>query len=102
MVLEQEVKISKVSEFSILPYTHNRKVGNLGKFSFASSFERSCNLDTKATKRYTSFVKKQLPEMFFKKKVQFAKFTGKHLCWSLFFNKVLSLTPTTLLKKRLQ
>ena len=30
----------------------------------------------------------------------FAKFTGKHLCQSLFFNKVVGL-PATLLKKRL-
>ena len=31
----------------------------------------------------------------------FAKFTGKHLCQSLFFNKVVGLRPATLLKKRL-
>ena len=31
----------------------------------------------------------------------FAKFTGKHLCQRLFFNKVAGLTPATLLKKRL-
>ena len=31
----------------------------------------------------------------------FAKSTGKHLCQSLFFNKVASLRPATLLKKRL-
>ena len=31
----------------------------------------------------------------------FAKFTGKHLCQSLFFNKVASLKPASLLKKRL-
>ena len=31
----------------------------------------------------------------------FAKFTGKHLCQSLFFNKVPGLTPLTFLKKRL-
>ena len=30
----------------------------------------------------------------------FAKFTGKHLCQSLFFNKVAALRPTTLLKRR--
>ena len=30
----------------------------------------------------------------------FAKFTGKHLCLSLFFNKVAGLWPATLLKKR--
>ena len=31
----------------------------------------------------------------------FAKFTGKHLCQSLFFNKVAGLRPATLSKKRL-
>ena len=32
----------------------------------------------------------------------FAKFTAKHLCQSLIFNKVAGLRPPTLLKKRLQ
>ena len=32
----------------------------------------------------------------------FANFTGKHLCQSLFFNKVAGLTPATLLKKSLK
>ena len=32
----------------------------------------------------------------------FAKLTGKHLCQSLFFNKVAGLRPATLLKKRLR
>ena len=42
--------------------------------------------------------------MFCKKGVlkNFTKFIGKHLCWSLFFNKVAGLSPETLLKKRLQ
>ena len=43
------------------------------------------------------------PEMFCEKGVlrNFAKFTGKHLCQSLFFNKVAGLRLATLLKKRL-
>ena len=32
----------------------------------------------------------------------FTKFTGKHLCWSLFFDKVAGLRPETLFKKKLQ
>ena len=46
---------------------------------------------------------KQLSEAFHKKNVPriFTKFTGKHLCKSLFFNKVADLRPETLLKKRL-
>ena len=46
---------------------------------------------------------KQPPEVFYKKGVltNFAKFPGKYLCHSLFFNKVAGLRPTILLKKRL-
>ena len=42
-------------------------------------------------------------EVFYKKGVlrNFAKFTGKHLCQRLFFNKVAGLRPATLLEKRL-
>ena len=39
------------------------------------------------------------PEVFCKKGV-LSNFTGKHLCQSLFFNKVAALSPATLLKKR--
>ena len=41
--------------------------------------------------------------MFFRKGGlrNFAKFTEKHMCYSLFFNKVAGLRPATLLKKRL-
>ena len=48
-------------------------------------------------------VQKQPPEVFCKKGAlrNFAKFTGKHLCQSLFFNKVAGLRPATLLKRRL-
>ena len=43
------------------------------------------------------------PEMFCKKGVlrNFAKFTGKHLCQSLFSNKVAGPRPAILLKRRL-
>ena len=42
------------------------------------------------------------PEVFCKTGVlrNFANFTGKHLCQNLFFNKVASLRPPTLLRKR--
>ena len=42
-------------------------------------------------------MQKQTPEVFCKKVVlkNFAKFTGKHLCQSLFFNKVADLRPAT-------
>ena len=44
MLSEEKLKISEVSEFSILPYTKNRKLGNLGKCSFTSNFDNCCNL----------------------------------------------------------
>ena len=48
-------------------------------------------------------IQKQLPDVFGKKGVlrNFAKFTRKHLCQSLFFSKVAGLKPATLLKQRL-
>ena len=51
-----------------------------------------------------TYIKKQPAEVFCKKAVlkSFANFTGKHLCWSLVFNKVAGLRPITLLKKGLQ
>ena len=44
MLLLKKVKISEVSEFSILSYTQNRKLGNLGKCSFTSNYDSICNL----------------------------------------------------------
>ena len=43
------------------------------------------------------------PEVFCKKDIltNFAKFTGKHLCQRLFFNKVAGLRPANLLNNRL-
>ena len=46
----------------------------------------------------TNFYKKQSFEGVLR---HFAKFTGKHLCQSLHFNKAAGLRPATLLKKRL-
>ena len=48
-------------------------------------------------------LQKQPPEVFCEKGVlrNFAKFTGKHLRQSLFFNKVAGLRPATSLKTRL-
>ena len=44
---------------------------------------------------------KQSPEVLYKKGVlrNFTKFTGKHLCQSLLFNRVAGLKPATLVKK---
>ena len=49
---------------------------------------------------YSSSVKKAEQKQFSKKVVlkNIAKFTGKHQCQGLFFNKVAGLSPATLLK----
>ena len=38
---KEKIRISEVSDFSILLYTQNRKLGNLGKFYFTSNFSSS-------------------------------------------------------------
>ena len=50
-----------------------------------------------------SFYRSSHPEVFCKKRAlgNFAKFTGKHLCQDLFFDKIAGLRPSTLLKKKL-
>ena len=47
------------------------------------------------------YSRSNLPEMFCKNFVpkNFPKFTGKHMCWSFFFNAVKSWRPATFLKK---
>ena len=44
LLVEKNNKISEVSEFSILPYTQNPKLGNLRKCSFTLNFDSCCNL----------------------------------------------------------
>ena len=44
MLLEEKQKICEVSEFSILLYTQNRKLGYLRKRSLTSDFDSYCNL----------------------------------------------------------
>ena len=44
MLIEEKYKICGVSEFSILPYTQNRKLGYLGKRSPTSNFDSQCSL----------------------------------------------------------
>ena len=54
-------------------------------------------------KVYISFFRSNYQRCSMKKGIlrTFAKFTGKHICQSLFFNKVPGLSSATLLKKRL-
>ena len=59
--------------------------------------------ESKTNIRDISSSQKQPAEVFYKKGVprNFAKFTRKHQCQCLFFNKDAGLSPATLLKKRL-
>ena len=59
--------------------------------------------NTEADAQGSSPYRGSRPEVFCKKGVlgNFAKFTGKHLCQSPFFNKLAGLRAATLLKKRL-
>ena len=54
------------------------------------------------TVKLTVIAQKHFSEVFYKKGVlrYFAIFTGKHLCQSLFFNKIAGLRPATLLTKK--
>ena len=56
MVLEEKVKISQVSKFSILHYTQNQELGNLAKFTFNSDFNSSCNFFKNLLERRWSIV----------------------------------------------
>ena len=50
VTMTKKNEISKVSEFSILTYTRNGKLGNLGKFSFTSIFDSIRNSKSKNQK----------------------------------------------------
>ena len=57
MLLEEKKKIFEVFEFSILPYTQNQNLDNLGNFYFTSNFDSSykvrCKNDEKLTETKT-------------------------------------------------
>ena len=58
----------------------------------------------KASQNSQLNIRSSHPEVFCQKGVlkNLEKFTGKHLCWSLFFNKVAGGKPETYLKMRLK
>ena len=53
MLLEGKYKISILCEFSILSYTQDRQLANLGKCSFTSNVHSSCRLSCKNDKNLT-------------------------------------------------
>ena len=101
------------SEFSILAVGQNRKLGNkktrghLPEISDFSDFSKFsiCDFFIFQKKIVFNFLKyrNSCSQMFIKIVVlkNSAIFKGKHLCWSLFFNKIGGLRPAILLKKRL-
>ena len=50
---EEVAKISENSEFSFLTYTQSRKFENLGKCSFTTNFDSSCNWRCKNDRNLT-------------------------------------------------
>ena len=61
--------MSKVSEFPILSYIINRKLGNLGKCSFASNFDSSSTLSCKNGKKLTE-IKARRSRYAFRRKIK--------------------------------
>ena len=68
MLSEEKSKLSEVAEFSILTYTQNRKLGNLGKFSFTSNFDSSCNLRCKNNKKISETINLKEQDMLLAEK----------------------------------
>ena len=70
-------------------------------FQFTWQFPKLEKERQKKRKKFT--FRNSLPKLFYKKAVlkNFARFTGKQLCQSLFFNKVSGLRSATLLRMRL-
>ena len=102
-------------------YTKDKKrvmVGETNEITFrnlsiSDSGTYRCNVGNEATSKFVDkhlavncksfgYHQKQPSEVFCKKGVlgNFAKFTGKHMCQSLFFNEVAGSRPATLLKGR--
>ena len=73
------MKISEVSQFSILLYTQNRKLGNLGKWCFTSNFDSSCNLRCKNDKKLTE-TKPESQDRFLEEKIKFPRFPSFRFC----------------------
>ena len=96
-------------EFSlILIFSYGRLCPYTGKYGSekarTSAYFTQWNTDDSLSQSiiFGPLFRSSRPEVFCKKSVlkNFTKFTGKHLCQRLFFNKVAGLRAATLLKKR--
>ena len=88
---------SDSSSFCVLPVLLLLSIINVSVIIYA----QLCNLYSYEVHTFLSG--SSCPEVFCKEGGlrNFAKFTGKHLCQSLSFNKVAGLRPATFLKRRL-
>ena len=92
-----QMETEKCDEFNKLFY---KQASSIIINIIESFFNKNTSLYWKVSSRASS--RSSRPDVFCEKDVlrNFAKFTRKHLCQSLFFNKVAGM-PATLLKKRL-
>ena len=91
--LFNRVVVLKTCNFIKKRLQHNCFPVNIAKFLRTAFFYR--------IPHHYYFLQKQPPEVFYRNRrsfKNFTKFAGKHLCQSLFFNKVAG-RPTTLLKR---
>ena len=102
------IQLDKLDEFCNL-FNPCFNLTNLIKTETCCSKNHKSTTDLFLTNRPLSFQKTRAtgrssrPDVFCKNGIlrNFTKFTGKHLCQGLFFDKVAGLRPATLLKKRL-
>ena len=89
--LQSDWKSMFLTSLSIIFYDNSSKFATL---AYIWSLKHEQNFNNRSSHRGCSIKRRVLKN--------FAKFTRKQQRRSLFFNKVLSLTPAALLKKRLQ
>ena len=94
-------------------YVHEIAAVNLSKIFFLKNAKKTCKPNNRDLNRYWIVANplrySSIPDYFSSSPwseaairgvlKNFAKITGKHLCHSLFFNKVTALRPATLFKK---
>ena len=79
MLLKEKNKMPEVSEFSVLPYIQNQKIGNLGKCFLTLKFDSCCNLSSETAKM--NWVKNLKVKKWIKKKeIKFPRFPSFRFC----------------------
>ena len=78
--LRRKMKISEVSEFSILPYTKNRKLGNLENISLLSNSDSSYNSRFKNDKNTNWAKNGKVLIRLKRKKEKFLRFPSFRFC----------------------